>query len=405
MHLRGTPRDIRLLNRLSSYPILSDLVGSPESDSRWTMSQGFKPGKTDGTELNPKLAWWTEEHLFLDAKNKLDFVVNNDECVPVGNRFSTLHRLPDAQVFSGPMILIAQGFTKIAFCEFDVLFRSSLQSIGGNATERHNLVFLCAYLRSKLAKYFLFHTTAYWGVERKKVLESELRQLPFILPDHRVSVANSSKIVGEVCSIFDKAVAKINFENLADHSEIIRKADSAIEPLIFEYFDCDEHEQSLVHDTCEVVEPSATPTSLDNDIPSLRLPSQAQREVYGNTICKVLNGWGGLSSISISVRSVASPATGLGIVVLSQHTQRESDAPATDEIANEKVIEQLGILRNKMRRDNGMRTFMRGVTIFDGKTAYIIKPLSLRFWTKTAALNDADSLAAAILNSKRATSS
>ena len=76
-----------------------------------------------------------------------------------------------------------------------------------------------------------------------------------------------------------------------------------------------------------------------------------------------------------------------------------------DEIADEKVVEQLGLLRNQMRRENGMRTYMRGVTLFDGKTAYIVKPLSLRFWTKTAALNDADSIAAAILNSKRIPSS
>ena len=198
---------------------------------------------------------------------------------------------------------------------------------------------------------------------------------------------------------------KLNSEGLVDHSKIIQQADKAIEPLIFEYFDCDEYEQALVHDTCEVIEPSATPPSLDNDIPTLRLPSPAQRENYGNTISKVLNGWGERSPISISARTIASPATGLGIVVLSQSAKRDNGAVATDEVADEKVIEQLNRLRDQMRRENGMRTYMRGVTLFDGKTAYIIKPLFLRFWTKTAALNDADSIAAAILNSKRIPSS
>lgn len=35
--------------------------------------------------------------------------------------------------------------------------------------------------------------------------------------------------------------------------------------------------------------------------------------------------------------------------------------------------------------------------MFDENTLYIFKPLRLRFWTRTAALNDADSIAASIL--------
>jgi hypothetical protein len=41
--------------------------------------------------------------------------------------------------------------------------------------------------------------------------------------------------------------------------------------------------------------------------------------------------------------------------------------------------------------------YYRNLKIFDGNQIHIIKPLALRSWTKTAALNDADEIAGAIL--------
>jgi len=39
----------------------------------------------------------------------------------------------------------------------------------------------------------------------------------------------------------------------------------------------------------------------------------------------------------------------------------------------------------------------RGLKVFDRNTLSLIKPLAQRFWTRTAALNDADDIAATIL--------
>jgi hypothetical protein len=40
---------------------------------------------------------------------------------------------------------------------------------------------------------------------------------------------------------------------------------------------------------------------------------------------------------------------------------------------------------------------VRGLKVFDRNLLYITKPLGQRFWTNTAALNDADEVAATIL--------
>lgn len=409
MQMRGTPRDVRLLARLLDYPQLNELVAEARSrkPKRWRTSQGFQPdekGKTleENSRYKPQYPWWDEDHLFIDANKPINFVLTEAECSEIGKPYDQYYFVKNRRTFRGPLVLISQGFTKIAFCEFDVLFRDSLQSITGESEDRELLVFLSAYLRSRLADYFLFHTSANWGTERDKVQEYELLQLPFFLPNDELAPANAADIIQHVCSIFDKAANELSREGLVDRAAIIQQADKAIEPLIFEYFDCDEFEQILVRDTCEVIEPSATPTSLDNEIRALRRPTSEQRIKYGRMLSSVLNDWGKRSSISVSTHSIASPTTGIGIVVLNQHNKGTStNNDVTDERADERVIEQLNRLRAELRRENGMRSYMRGVTVFDGKTIYLVKPLNLRCWTETAALNDADALAAAILNSNR----
>ena len=39
----------------------------------------------------------------------------------------------------------------------------------------------------------------------------------------------------------------------------------------------------------------------------------------------------------------------------------------------------------------------RGIKVFNENRLYIVKPLAQRFWTQTAALNDADEIAGSIL--------
>lgn len=45
----------------------------------------------------------------------------------------------------------------------------------------------------------------------------------------------------------------------------------------------------------------------------------------------------------------------------------------------------------------GTLELVRGLKVFDGNLLYITKPLGQRFWTRTAALNDADEIASDIL--------
>ena len=80
----------------------------------------------------------------------------------------------DTNVFHAPHVLVAKGFTSAAFADFNVSFQDFLRGIHGPKEDRDLLMFLAAYLRSRLARYFLFHTSSNWGITRQQIHVDEL---------------------------------------------------------------------------------------------------------------------------------------------------------------------------------------------------------------------------------------
>jgi hypothetical protein len=76
--------------------------------------------------------------------------------------------------------------------------------------------------------------------------------------------------------------------------------------------------------------------------------------------------------------------------------ERKSDEPQD--------FDNLLVALERLRKvtEQRINTFdlIRGTKVFDRDQLYLVKPLGHRFWTETAALNDADEIAGSILMSK-----
>jgi hypothetical protein len=394
-----TARDRRLIDRLSLYPRMRDHIRQLRekgSDKPWVMAVGFQPVRKGD---NPAKASTLQlpSKLLIEAKasSKLDLFLLADDCTKLTTAKFTVRSgsNKDTTVFKSPHVLVAKGFSSVAFADFDVSFQDFLRGIHGPERDRDLLIFLAAYLRSQLARFYLFHTSSNWGITRQQVHVDELLRLPFPLPDATSAPKRAREIVQEVAKIVTEA-AKEAAGDFVDRDGIVRDATNSIEILIGEYFDILPIEKVLIDDTVQVIIPSVRPTRARKLIPTLKQSTDAQQNRYITRLCETLNGWASGGRFNVEGRAVVSSQLGIGVAVLRKTS---TGVTSKDEIQLDDLLVSLARLRKITARKLNSFELIRGAKIFDGDRLYIVKPVGQRFWTETAALNDADEIAGTIL--------
>jgi len=388
----GTPRDWKLLDRLSLFPKLGEIVG--HDDARWIIGQGFqKPGPSDGPSDRKAIELPTTN--LMEARSKFfRLFLLEEDCnkLPSTRMIVRSRSNTNTDVFRGPHVLITDGF-KSAFAPFDSAFRQSVRGIRGPKADTKLLMFLSAYLNSPLASYFLFHTSANIGVERAKAEAGDVLRLPFPLPGNAPCGNRADDLVASVSDLYVGAVRKTN-NGSADREGIVNTCIAKMTELVFEYFDIDPLERILIEDTNNVLMRSARRRKATSKTPTLQPSTRPTRDQYTQLLCKTLNQWTNGGPYRIAGTILASPESGIGVVVLDKLKKGET-APHRGELDG--VIPVLERLERAYRKGLGTVSIVRNVKVFEPKVLYLTKPLIQRFWTRTAALNDADSIAAAIL--------
>jgi hypothetical protein len=86
---------------------------------------------------------------------------------------------------------------------------------------------------------------------------------------------------------------------------------------------------------------------------------------------------------------------GVGVAVLEKVLRAETDLPMHG--VDGDLIQSLHRIRQLASTTNETVEIVRGLMIFDQNRLYLVKPIGQRYWTQTAALNDADEIANTIL--------
>src|SRR5581483_9816604 len=175
--------------------------------------------------------------------------------------------------------------------------------------------------------------------------------------------------------------------------KLVNAAQARIDELIYEYFDISSSEQILVEDTNAIIIRSTRPSKASDRIPTLKASTPPKRREYTDLLCGSLNDWAKGGPFRVQARVETSPKSGIGVVVLERHLvgsrpDNDRQAEQTTELAP--LLEHL---QEVCKRKLGSVETLRGLKVFDGNRLYLVKPLNQRFWTKTAALNDADDIA------------
>jgi hypothetical protein len=428
--LWGTCRDQRLFSYLETLSPLSALAGSPHDNMRWRRGKGFEPD-TNKRSHSPHKPWWGKETLYMPSRSgafKASPFLFPHDCTKVGDEYQSLRRPAFNAGF--PVVLVNYGFDNVVIVNFPVIFRNSVHFISGPSEDENLLLFLTAYLRSNLAKYCMFHTAANWGTERDKVHLEELLRLPFPLPED-APAKNAQEIVDTLAARMlteREAQERLLVECRQRHRTLTGECDekraikewhnqrkqrtdalqSMLEPLIYEYFGLLEPERMLVEDTVEIFIPSSTPPNAERlDIPTLQpvtktnIPGYEQGlTVYAETLADTLNAWAAErdSNFRVSPITGADLLSGMAMVTLALG----SEATAL----RERNLQ--GKLAQWLRRgfDSSVRETKtlrseRELFWFEEKQLHIIRPITLIHWTRTSALNDADTIYGEIAQARR----
>ncbi|MBX7062897.1 MAG: SAM-dependent methyltransferase [Pyrinomonadaceae bacterium] len=390
-------RDRRLLDRLSLYPRLRDHVRQTRetnSGKPWLIAEGWQPLGENDDQSKAKTLELPSKKFVEATSSSIDLFLLSEDCVELESKKFKVRRTSNPLVFLRPHVLVSQGFTRIAFSDFDVSFRHAIRGICGPEEDRNLLMFLAAYLRSPIARYFLFHTSSNWGVSRQKVHVEELLRLPLPLPDAMPDPSLAENLVAKVAEIM-MGVAGRAGDFLGDRKGLIVEASNSIDNLLYEYFDVLPNEKTLMEESLSVLAPSARPTRNRKIVPTIEPSTDAQRSIYITRLCATLNDWSSKSPDEVGGTVAASEKLGFAIAVLQKIPKgdptQEVDENFQDLLASIKRVSE------SVRRKTGTFELIRGAKLFDQDRLYILKPLSRRLWTETAALNDADEIAGTIL--------
>jgi hypothetical protein len=156
-----------------------------------------------------------------------------------------------------------------------------------------------------------------------------------------------------------------------------------------------EWERELIADTVEIFRPSSTPASFDSDkLLTAKASKIEHRSAYAETLIRTFNAW---TSGKKTLWVQGHVASALGLVLLTFGTggkprkYNESNAAA-------EVERVLNAIRDSSTSGSGTVFHkLRGFAYYETDRVHLLKPLALRYWTRTAALNDADEILARMM--------
>jgi hypothetical protein len=328
-----------------------------------------------------------ERKHFKTLRKGLETSIHRTKKISASLKF--LHRKPEDDVFTAPMVVLSEGFTKFAFCKYDIRFQNSLRSIAGSKDDAELLKFLTAALGSRLMQYLAFHSGSSNGIGRDKLHLYESLSLAFPLPNHELAAENANEIVQKAAAIF-KEVERLGKKADAEkRAELVKAATAKLEPLVEAYYRVTDAERILIEDTLTLWQPSIHSHNLDKPVPSLAFPTLADRKRYADTLCDVLNRRARKQGIRIRTESMASKELNLVFftVIFGNESKPHRDAGGDDELW--KALKRVD---EAAQRENGPFNYLRGFNYFKHDRLYMLKPATMRNWSRTSALNDADAI-------------
>ncbi len=405
--------DAKLFGHLSRFRKLGSFLqdfrstknGGSGTEQDWVVGLGYKTEPTpEKLELLNQRRGVAESPRPREAPKKSEYVGTLDD-LPIAQfrrlfqpsqnlipaESNLTHRLGFEAGFFGNRILVTRGVDTInmrlraSYCTDPLTFQQIILAIKVPASGEFEGKLLTAILNSRLAIWFAFHGTASFGADRPHLGQSDLPNLPFPDPMEACDLDKSLASANELVAIVDgeRACAQTGFQlSIDDGARLLQ-----IDELTYAYFGLSNEERALVEDTMDVIVPSIQPSG-SKAPPLWRSPAGGERASYVKFLIASLQPWIKTDE-RINARLVAQ-SKDLAVLQLSfanQSKPYEEEASGSIAATLSRLADQLNIPLS------GNFQLMPDLRIFADDCLYLVKPMQMRFWLRSAALADAEAIA------------
>jgi hypothetical protein len=289
----------------------------------------------------------------------------------------------DMDAYKAPHMIVKKGLENNKLCasfiDVDCSFRDGVYGFYSNNSEI--LKTLMAYFNSKLSTYFIFMTNSSYGIEREQIMKEEYLSIPINLSDEK------AKEISDIISDHLKTLkGDYPFTDADPPSEIIDK----IENIIYKSLNLTNREMVIINDAIDY-----TLDLFHNKEESCALHPVKNIIPYVKMLCDEINGF--LIDQELYVNSTVykiNNDTPLVMVKLSFDKDKTKYVNSNENIDNE-----LQKINQDLWEQRGCNIYFRKkMNYYDGDDIYVIRPNQRRFWTQSAALDDASEIIIECLN-------
>jgi hypothetical protein len=405
----GGHRDEVLIRTIDRFPSLGTLP-KVFPDIEVLSGQGFK-------EANRKFnADWLEKYRELRPESLHRYgPLDPKKLVPVPKK---VERRGVEEVYSGHRLLVgrgikAGGFITSRFETKKCCFRNSIHGVRFEGLEAWQEAVITAIFWSSLARYYYFSTTGSWGLWHDEIHLENVQDMPICFPKGGELRDRFVSIVGQLQNLELNPDGPLLGSAQAVHKlpELERELDEAV----FQLYQLTNGERDLVHEMCtvgldlfyrnqnsdalrEVIRPACNVgTSVDLG------QTEDGLSAYLRIFLKTWNAE--LSPDAEFTWRVLSPPSRAPLMAVSFETRYKNE-PVTKNGENDAQLWRGALAKldqTSLTRAHSARIFVDSFFRYVSEREILfIKRNERRFWTRTAAREDAESALTYLMNSEAA---
>ena len=401
----GDANDLAIWTRLTARGTFAEFINAAQTPWKRTIRKGVRlrnKGQPDMSAAPLR----SLPHLRPESLTNGSPILHTDLLEGWPRSQNTVVGLNEAlmQVFDGPRVLFPDGVSQLEmtvrahYYNTVATFTHSIGVIASNDKDDDPLLkFAAVYLRSTLARYFLMLRA--WKIlgARGGFHLTDIKTFPFFPPDHAPNPASAQRILSTVSRIMD------DFANLSRVRQTSRYHEKRqdIDRLVYDYFGLGQEEQTLVHETVNVLLPSIRPSSLG----ALHTPAQQvvqfeDYRAYAKALGESLTRWRtrmrGAGHFRVTVNGTDPHRDGPSGIVRVDYSRTKTRGPEIQALIDDNVVLQtLELLRRA-----GLRRIRSGLSLgfvpdthlWLNGSVYLVRPATKRSWTVRQALRDAEDI-------------